>query len=86
MAGRYYKDYRNLHSRLKTARGKAVSYLCVDCGGPAREWSYNHSGIDEFVTIRDHGRAALRYSTDLWQYDPRCRKCHLTFDVRNGGF
>ena len=51
--------------RLRRIRGRASTHTCR-CGAPAREWSYNHSGIDE---RRDGGR---RYSTDIAQYDPLC--------------
>jgi hypothetical protein len=56
-----------LHLRLKRLRGKAKEYGCVDCDGPALEWSQIHdtSGLD------------------LWEhYEPRCRSCHINYDKR----
>lgn len=69
--------YRTLHSRLTRRRGPASQHPCVDCGGPADHWSYNHAGRDE--RLNPDG---LPYSPDLDAYDPRCAACHGTFDNR----
>ena len=52
--------YGALHLRVHKARGKASEYPCVDCGQPAYDWS------------RIHGRDGK----SIWDYQPRCRKCH----------
>ena len=38
-------SYETLHLRIRHKRGPAKESRCVDCGGKARDWSYNHSGI-----------------------------------------
>ncbi|CQD07188.1 hypothetical protein BN970_01349 [Mycolicibacterium conceptionense] len=68
-------SYFGLHVRIKVDRGRAAEHDCVDCGGQAAEWSYDHTGVDEKVS--DTGMA---YSTDTAQYSPRCKPCHGAFD------
>jgi predicted RNA-binding Zn-ribbon protein involved in translation (DUF1610 family) len=53
-----------LHRRVKKARGPASNYACVDCGGAAEDWSTADSSSD-----------------DVWvRFQPRCRKCHRSYD------
>lgn len=68
--------YRSVHARLDSQNGPASGYACVDCGERAEQWSYDNADPDE---RRDGPRA---YSIDLNHYDPRCRKCHFSFDCR----
>jgi hypothetical protein len=77
-----HKDpyYQVLHLRIGSARGPASSYECVDCGGPAREWSYNHSGIGQYQAWSQATDQYLPASNDIYQYDPRCTRCHKIFD------
>jgi hypothetical protein len=79
--------YKDAHTRVRTVRGKASQYACVDCSGAAAEWSYNHTDPDERVQrLRDtRSRAGgwvreLAYSLDPAFYDPRCRPCHIRHD------
>jgi len=67
--------YRTVHSRLVALRGKAADHVCVDCGGSALEWSYDHSDPNE-----KHDRRGGDYSVDPERYEPRCRRCHYWFD------
>lgn len=67
--------YRAIHVRIEVQRGKASEHSCVDCGDPAEQWSYNNSGDAE----RSEDGVG-RYSTELANYDPRCRRCHFRFD------
>ncbi len=60
-------------------RDPAAEYDCIDCGEPAAQWSYSHSGVGWRI---DPERNYV-FSTDVWQYDPRCTICHLVFDGRN---
>lgn len=61
--------YRNVHERVRRARGKASEYGCVDdCGRQAEDWSQIH-GTD---------------GTDPEHYEPRCRTCHVAYDGRLG--
>lgn len=67
-----------IHKRIFRERGKATQYACVDCAGPAREWSYNGEDPNEITgTV---GRFKLPYSLDLAHYEPRCTPCHRNFD------
>ena len=52
------------HARMRKIRGRARDLPCVDCGGPAREWSQRRDtdGLDPF------------------DYDPRCPPCHRAYD------
>lgn len=70
--------YATIHARLKCDRGKASAHACIDCGGPARDWSYDHADSDERIEILRGCRVA--YSTDLDHYQPRCKSCHQRFD------
>lgn len=60
--------YRALHNRLVETRGRASEYPCADCGDPAKDWS--------------HDGGAGAFSTNLDDYSPRCRRCHLAYDDR----
>lgn len=71
--------WAGLHDRLKHRRGKANEYACVDCGGQAAEWSYDHDDPNERPS--DHGP----YSLDYDHYDPRCVRCHRRFDLGKPG-
>ena len=64
--------YVAVHFRLKSARGLASEYPCVDCGQQALDWTYKHG--------REHGRLR-HFSTDLDDYEPRCRSCHKKLDA-----
>lgn len=67
-----------IHRRLYRTRGKATEFACVDCGGPARDWSYNNADPAQLTEERDG--TPIAYSLDLDNYDPRCRSCHRKFD------
>lgn len=75
--------YNAVHWRLIAHRGPARDHACVDCGGPAAEWSYNHSGVAEVAGLatRRGGLVRVTYSTDLDQYVSRCSRCHRHFDA-----
>lgn len=69
-----YHAYDRVHYQLARARGRAREHACIDCGKPAREWSYRGGDPNEQV---EFGRP---FSLDIWYYDPRCRSCHLVYD------
>lgn len=71
--------YFGAHERIQRRRGPAKNYECVDCGGRAQHWSYNHSDPDEKFEPLDTGGFAV-FSLDTSRYDPRCVKCHGRFD------
>jgi hypothetical protein len=67
--------YEASHRRVLADRGRATEFECVDCGGPAAEWSYRGGSIDELVNP-----AGLAYSPNSDDYDPRCIRCHRHYD------
>jgi hypothetical protein len=57
-------SYDVWHNRVKKVRGPASDYCCIDCGGPAEDWSTaDPSSNDAWV-----------------RFQPRCRKCHRRYD------
>lgn len=68
-------SYAAMHSRLNHRRGLARRRACVDCGQPARHWSYDHADPNEVTSA-----SGLEYSTEPAHYAPRCRSCHFAFD------
>lgn len=70
-------SYAAMHSRINHRRGLARRRDCVDCGQPARHWSYDHADPNEITSP-----TGLEYSSDPAHYDPRCRTCHDSFDQR----
>lgn len=68
--------YTGAHERVRRARGSVRQHSCIDCGAPARHWSYNHADPAELVTPE-----GLPYSGDPSMYDPRCVACHKRFDL-----
>jgi len=57
-------SYAVWHKRVQIARGPARDYACVDCGGRAADWSTVNPSSDD-VQVR---------------FQPRCRKCHRSYD------
>lgn len=57
--------YYGLHRRVRTARGPAKNYECIECGHQAQHWATIH-GTD---------------GTDpLEHYLPMCARCHFAYD------
>lgn len=73
--------YTAAHARVRRLKGSASDYPCADCGGPAQDWAYSHSGVKERWELLPEQSAPSPYSTDPEQYDPRCRSCHRLFDA-----
>ena len=73
-------DYKAVHQRLRTKRGKAADHLCVECFGPAKEWAYDHTDPHP-LTDWVEGRSWVTYSADLDRYHPMCIKCHRNMDL-----
>ena len=60
------RTYDDVHKRTQKLRGKAATRPCVDCGNfPARDWSHIHD-----TDPMNH-----------YNYEPRCRRCHLQYDM-----
>lgn len=64
-----------MHQRVRRAKGRAADHACVDCGGQAAQWSYDHLDTDERPGIKGP------YSLGLDHYVPRCVRCHKRFDL-----
>ena len=77
-------EYGAAHGRVAADRGKATSYLCVDCGTQAYHWSYSHSDPEEVIS-QDARTWGIAYSVNPWFYDPRCVPCHKRFDLGVAG-
>lgn len=76
--------YSSAHQRLRRAKGRAANHRCVDCGGPARTWSYRHGDPKELTephTLKSGRVILLAYSLDPAQYEARCTSCHTKMDV-----
>ena len=69
--------YAGMHSRLRQFRGRARDQRCVDCGGRAEHWSYDHSDPN----ARIDAATGLPFSPDVDRYMPRCRTCHRRHDA-----
>jgi len=66
--------YKAAHLRIRTDRGPASDYQCIDCAGPAAEWSYSGNDASEIES------RVGPYSLDPTFYDPRCVSCHRKHD------
>lgn len=74
-------SYNGMHRKLKEKRGRAAEYDCVDCGGQAKDWSLK-AGLKFLKQCNvgvDKGRV---FSSDIWSYEPRCRRCHARHDSK----
>jgi hypothetical protein len=83
--GHDFPQYNTLHLRIYKARGAASEHPCVDCGEQAQEWAYNHSGAEEYLAWSQTDDKYYPASNDIYQYEPRCKSCHNTFDGRTNG-
>jgi hypothetical protein len=72
--------YSAAHQRVRQDRGHIRQHSCIECGGQARHWSYDHDDPDERLA---HGLSArpVAYSLDPSHYSPRCVPCHKAFDL-----
>lgn len=66
--------YKAWHKRIKADKGRARDLPCHDCGGSARQWSYQNDCPDEQI------EEGVAFCTHLEHYVPRCHPCHKTFD------
>src|SRR5689334_18351390 len=68
--------YLSAHKAPVNLWGKASEHLCIDCGGQAQQWSYQHTSNDEkFCPL-----TGFVYSENPEDYAPRCVSCHRKFD------
>lgn len=68
--------YTMAHGRVRKLHGSAKDHSCVDCGGAARHWSYDHNDPEELRTS-----TGLPYSIHPEHYAARCVSCHKRFDL-----
>lgn len=70
-------SYGAVHARIKRYRGFANQFNCIDCNGPAQDWSLNLNC--NYELIEERGRLVpISYNTN--DYDPRCKRCHGIYD------
>ena len=72
-------EYRAAHNRIDVQRGKARTYFCADCNEQAEQWSLMATA-ENVVISQEAGSIGMRYSTDVLEYEARCRKCHVAYD------
>ena len=72
-------SYETAHRRTACVRGKASTHPCIDCAGPAREWSYSGGAAYEFTGPSPRGHMRI-WSGDPADYEPRCKRCHEDHD------
>lgn len=74
-------NYSAAHMRVRQDRGSVRAHPCVDCGQPARHWSYNHDDPDELLGTTGRSPRLVAYSPKPEHYSPRCVPCHKRFDL-----
>lgn len=72
--------YSAAHDRVRRDIGPVHDYCCVNCGEPAKHWSYDHDDPDELL---EYGLSAnaVAYSLKPEHYSPRCVSCHKRYDL-----
>lgn len=73
--------YAAAHKRVIKDRGLASKLQCALCSSRADNWSYKHNSHKERVQLVGYG-AGFRYSPDPSDYQPLCKACHNTHDVK----
>lgn len=68
-------SYSTTHRWLSQARGRPSTHACVECGGCAEEWAYDHADPNELTSSKGP------YSPQYGHYQPMCRRCHRLFDA-----
>ena len=72
--------YARAHQRVSESRGSASTHACTDCGARADDWSLKRSATSTLSTRRGSREDGLIFSTNIEDYEPRCRKCHSDYD------
>jgi len=79
-------SYKQSHLRVAQRRGRAADAVggCIDCGGNASQWAYNHASEREqsgWTVGKNEHLYKVTWSPDPDDYDPRCVPCHKAFDL-----
>lgn len=75
--------YAGAHYRVRSVRGHAHNYACVECGKRAEHWALSADATD----VR-YGQAPGRekdsaYSLNVYAYLPMCGGCHAAYDAKH---
>ena len=71
-------EYGSIHSRLIRTIGPAKSFIC-ECGEQARDWALMEKTAA--IVISQSGKMkGSKYSYNLDDYKPMCRRCHNRMD------
>ena len=84
--GRHLADsvrYTSAHDRVRRKYGKSSDHACVECGGPASHWAYDHNDPDELLAD-GYSANPIPYSLKPDHYRPMCVPCHKAFDLSHG--
>lgn len=76
--------YKAVHTRVTRLRGRAADQPCVDCGSPARQWSYTGADPNEVTgttSPRKGYEVKVTWSLDPAFYAARCVPCHQEHDA-----
>jgi hypothetical protein len=76
--------YKAAHRQLRRKRGKASELQCLNtsCSSLATDWCYDYTNASECVIEMKNGNP-LKYSTNIADYIPLCRRCHRKFDKKD---
>jgi hypothetical protein len=71
--------YGSAHDRVERARGRASTYICIDCCAQAAHWSLRHDAPVVHLGKTPNGYTC-GYSGSPDDYEPRCAPCHVKYD------
>ena len=73
-----FPEYASIHSRLIRTIGAAKEFIC-ECGEQARDWALMEKTAA--IVISQSGKMkGSKYSYNLDDYKPMCRRCHNRMD------
>lgn len=75
--------YAAMHARVRTDRGRAAEWNCVDCSGQATDWTLKYNASDRRQAGEGREQGSF-YSINVWDYEPRCADCHKAYDAKHG--
>ena len=69
-------SYNTAHRRVAEAKGRAALHICVECGGQAQEWAYDHADPNVRIASGNPRIEGMLYSLNPDHYQPMCKSCH----------